>query len=304
MSAPEIQTVDHVPAQLPALLDAATRADGLLPISDGLLAALGESAEGTRMWTADTGDELLGFGVAAEQGARWAAEAVVAPDSRGTGLGGELVRAMHDELTAAGAGAWFWSHGDHPAAAHLAAALGYERERELLQLHTDPLDRLTLPEPRTPEDTTIRPFAPGDEDGWLQVNNAAFDWHPEQGGQARSDIAAIVDAPGFDPADVLIAERANAVIGFHHTKLHRDHPSGAVTGEVYVIGVDPAVHAAGVGRALTVAGMHHLRGIGAEVVELYVESDNVPARRLYESLGFTHTIVHVSYAPPGTAEEN
>ena len=43
---------------------------------------------------------------------------------------------------------------------------------------------------------------------------------------------------------------------------------------------------------------------GAEVVELYVESDNVPARRLYESLGFTHTIVHVSYAPPGTAEEN
>ena len=200
--------------------------------------------------------------------------------------------------------AWFWSHGDHPAAAHLAAALGYERERELLQLHTDPLDRLTLPEPRTPEDTTIRPFAPGDEDGWLQVNNAAFDWHPEQGGQARSDIAAIVDAPGFDPADVLIAERAGAVIGFHHTKLHRDHPSGAVTGEVYVIGVDPAVHAAGVGRALTVAGMHHLRGIGAEVVELYVESDNVPARRLYESLGFTHTIVHVSYAPPGTAEEN
>lgn len=304
MSAPEIRPATAAPDTLPALLAAATRADGSPPLSDGLLEALAQPAAGTRMWTATDGAELLGFGVAAAQGERGAAEATVAPAVRGTGLGGDLVRTMDSALAAAEEPAWFWSHGDHPAAAHLAAELGYTRGRELLQLRTDPVAELDLPAPAPPAGVTIRPFAPGDEDEWLRVNNAAFDWHPEQGRQTRADLDAIVTAPGFVPADVLIAERDDRVIGFHHTKLHRDHPSGTVTGEVYVIGVDPAVHASGVGRALTVAGMHHLVDSGAEVVELYVESDNTPARRLYESLGFVHTIVHVSYAPPATAQES
>lgn len=304
MSAPEVRPATTAPDSLPALLAAATRADGSPPLSDGLLEAVAQPDAGTRMWTVTDGAELLGFGVAAPQGERGAAEATIAPTARGTGLGGDLVRTMDAALAAAAEPAWFWSHGDHPAAAHLAAALGYSRSRELLQLRTDTVAELALPAPAAPAGVTIRPFAPGDEDEWLRVNNAAFDWHPEQGRQTRADVDAIVGADGFVPADVLIAERDARVIGFHHTKLHREHPSGAVTGEVYVIGVDPAAHASGVGRALTLAGMRHLRDSGAEVIELYVESDNTPARRLYESLGFVHTIVHVSYAPPATAQES
>jgi mycothiol synthase len=305
MTRTEIRSVDSASEDVPALLSAATAADGLPPISDGLLEAMGAAAPDTRMWEVrGPADELLGFGIAAQQGERGAAEAVLIPEARGRGLGGRLIEQMHGELLDAQQPTWFWSHGDHPAAAHLAERLGCSRERELLQLHTDPLTELPLPAPEAPAGTAIRPFRPGDEDAWLRVNNAAFDWHPEQGRQTRADIDAIVASPGFSPEDVIIAEHDGRVVGFHQLKLHRDHPSGAVTGEVYVIGVDPRVHARGLGRALTVAGMHRLRDIGAEVIELYVESDNAPARRLYESLGFTHIIVHVSYAPPQQSQES
>ncbi|GAA4283157.1 mycothiol synthase [Brevibacterium daeguense] len=305
MTRTEIRPVDSAPEDVSGLLSAATAADGLPPISDGLLDAAAAAAPDTRMWEVrENAGELLGFGISAQQGERGAAEAVLAPEARGRGLGGRLIEQMHAALLASGRPSWFWSHGDHPAAAHLADRLGYARERELLQLHTDPLTRLSLPATEAPAGTAIRPFRPGDEDGWLRVNNAAFDWHPEQGGQTRADIDAIVSAPGFSPEDVIIAERDGQVVGFHQLKLHRDHPSGTVTGEVYVIGVDPQAHARGLGRALTLAGMHRLRDLGAGAIELYVESDNVPARRLYESLGFTHTIVHVSYAPPQRTQES
>lgn len=293
----DVEQFTVMPPEVSALLAAATTVDGTPPISDGLLALVHDPTPQTRMWgLRDPGGALLGFGVAAPQGERGAAEAVLAPAHRGTGAGGALVRRMHADLTAAGAPAWFWSHGDHPAAGHLAAALGYARERELLQLHTD--DSPVVPAPAAPDGVVLRDFAAGDEPGWLRVNNAAFDWHPEQGRQTPEDIAAIVGDPDFRPADVVIAERDGALIGFHQVKLHTDHPSGKTVGEVYVIAVDPHVHAKGVGRALTLEGMRRLLGLGAQVIELYVESDNVPARRLYESLGFTHAVVHASFAPP------
>ncbi|WP_349829632.1 mycothiol synthase [Brevibacterium litoralis] len=293
------------------LLQAATTADGVPPVSDGLLEALAAAgtpgaAPGTRIWTVQgASGAVIACGIAAVQGERGAAEAVVHPEHRAHGVGGALVRRMHADLLGTEPATWFWSHGDHPAGRHLAESLGYARERELLQLTTDPLAGLDTPEPALPAEVGLGSFTPGDEEAWLRVNNAAFDWHPEQGGQTIADIAAITAAPDFDPATVILARRfspedpeSGRVIGFHQIKVHSDHPSGLRTGEVYVIGVDPTVHAKGVGRALTLAGLHRLRAMGAEVVELYVESDNVPARRLYESLGFVHRIVHVSYAPP------
>src|SRR5699024_9984748 len=153
---------------------------------------------------------------------------------------------------------------------------------------------------RTPEGVKIRSFAPGDEDGWLSVNNAAFDWHPEQGSQTRADIDAIVTADDFDPESVVIAERDGESIGFPQIKRTDTQTEGRL-GEVYVVGVDPHVHAKGVGRALTVEGMRRMLAAGARVVELYVESDNAPALNLYERLGFHVAVAHVCYAPVTTS---
>lgn len=294
-------------------LEDVAAADGAPEISGGLMAvATGEDtahaaqtassvwrvfdgADGSGTAGTATG-ELIGFGIRALQGDRHAAEFLIAPDHRGQGLGEQLLRTILDEESAA----WCWSHGDHPAAAHLAQKHGLGRDRVLYQMRTDTgLSLEALPETRSPEGVEIRSFAPGDEDGWLAVNNSAFDWHPEQGGQTRADIDAVVTPADFDPNTFIIAARDGEVIGFHQTKITDTDDQGRL-GEVYVVGVDPRIHAKGVGKALTVEGMRRMVAAGAETIELYVESDNAPALGLYERLGFHVAVAHVAYAPAST----
>ena len=97
--------------------------------------------------------------------------------------------------------------------------------------------------------------------------------------------------PWFDPAGFLLAERDEAVLGFHWTKLHRDG-----LGEVYVLGVDPEGHRQGIGRALLVTGLGYLRQRGNATVQLYVEAASGPAVALYSSYGFDTTGRDVMYA--------
>ncbi len=288
-----------------AFLDRVAAADGAAEISGGLIAiATGEDTSHeaqttSSVWRVYADAELIGFGIRALQGERHAAEFLIAPEHRGTGLGEELLRTILDEQPEA----WCWSHGDHPAAAHLAKKHGLGRDRVLYQMRTDAgLSLADLPETDAPDGVEIRSFAPGDEDGWLAVNNAAFDWHPEQGAQTRADIDAIVTAPDFDPKTVILAVRDGEVIGFHQTKITDTESQGRL-GEVYVVGVDPHIHAKGVGKALTVEGLRRMVADGARAVELYVESDNAPALGLYERLGFHVAIAHVAYAPAGTTGE-
>ena len=71
------------------------------------------------------------------------------------------------------------------------------------------------------------------------------------------------------------------------------------TGEVYVVGVDPAAQGRGLGRLLTLIGIEHLaRRLGPDsAVMLYVESDNAAAVRTYQGLGFTIASVDTAYTP-------
>src|SRR5947209_2747605 len=91
--------------------------------------------------------------------------------------------------------------------------------------------------------------------------------------------------PGTTCACGRIAEEETAdgahLVGFHWTKVHggdqhADHAHEPI-GEVYVVGVDPDAQGRGLGRALTVAGLRHLRDLGLSEAMLYVESDNEPA---------------------------
>ncbi|WP_432789791.1 mycothiol synthase [Brevibacterium sp. K11IcPPYGO002] len=284
------------------LLEDVAATDGAPEVSGGLMAvATGEDTAhaaqtASSMWRVFDGETLIGFGIRALQGDRHAAEFLIAPDHRGQGFGERLLRTILDEEPEA----WCWSHGDHPAAAHLAQKYGLGRDRVLYQMRTDiGLSLDALPETRSPDGVEIRSFAPGDEDGWLAVNNSAFDWHPEQGGQTRADIDAVVTPADFDPNTFIIAARGGEVIGFHQTKITDTDDQGRL-GEVYVVGVDPRIHAKGVGKALTVEGMRRMVAAGAETIELYVESDNAPALGLYERLGFHVAVAHVAYAPAST----
>lgn len=96
---------------------------------------------------------------------------------------------------------------------------------------------------------------------------------------------------GFTPGGE--RSRGERLLGFHWTKRHSPE-----SGEVYVVGVDPAAQGRGLGKLLTLAGLHHLADVAE--VHLYVEADNEPAVQLYSGLGFTHAAAdtHIQYARP------
>ncbi|MFW6870176.1 mycothiol synthase [Nocardioides sp. CPCC 206347] len=211
----------------------------------------------------------------------------VAPAARRHGTG----RALADLACAAPGPLAAWSHGDHPAAAALAGPLGFARTRELWVMRRPTAVPLAAAEP--PADVSIRDYGSGDAAEFLAVNAAAFAHHAEQGDLDLHGLEERMAEPWFDPAGLLLAvDRGGHLLGFHWTKQH-----DASTGEVYVVGVAPAAQGRGLGRALTLAGLHHLASRGIEEVLLYVESDNVAARHLYDGIGFTHapTDTHVQY---------
>ena len=126
----------------------------------------------------------------------------------------------------------------------------------------------------------MRGYRDEDRDEVLRVNAAAFAHHPEQGSMDADDLAARMAEEWFDPAGLLVADAGAGLRGFHWTKQH-----SAELGEVYVVAIDPAAQGQGLGRVLTLAGLHHLHGLGVGEVLLYVESDNAPAVRVYERPG-------------------
>jgi mycothiol synthase len=283
------------PAQITAVLDladAATAADSVAPLSEHVLLHLRYDAAGPGDDPAPGRDviltvdgEIAGYAYLDSPGhadLEVSGELVIGPLHRGRGLGLALVRELIAE--ADGYRVRLWAHGDLPAAARLAREAGFERFRALWQMRRslrDPLDP-----PRFPGGVMLRTFRPGrDEPEWLGLNRRAFAKHPEQGAWTEHDLELREQEPWFDPAGFFIAERGGVMIGFHWTKVPAGGAEG--TGEVYVVGVDPGERGTGLGRALTLAGLHYLRDRGLAEAMLYVDEDNVPAIRMYEGLGFT-----------------
>ena len=215
-------------------------------------------------------------------------ELVVHPDHRRAGVGDALLQAVQE--LAASRPLRIWAHGDLPGTKAWAEREGYVPVRGLWMMRRELSE--PLPDLVVPDGIVIRSFLPGsDEEAWLAVNARAFASHPEQGGWAASDLDARINEPWFDPSGFLLAEDSTTgeLLGFHWTKV-----AGGV-GEVYVVGVDPSAQGRRLGGALTLAGLHHLRDQGLSEVELYVESDNEPALRVYSGLGFVHVSTDVMY---------
>lgn len=181
-----------------------------------------------------------------------------------------------------------------------------EFERLGLRIHRR-LDRMERPLPLPPELVGplphTRPFdTTTDREQWLEVNNAAFSWHPEQGGWSPEDLDRRLAEPWVQESeglieDFLVHDDADGRLdGFCWTKVHEpltgevdgdEVDGGGRTGEIFVIAVAPRSHGRGLGRQLTVAGLDHLwRRHRTPVGMLYVEADNTVAHTLYERLGF------------------
>jgi mycothiol synthase len=272
-----------------AVFDAATACDGTAPVGDRVLRDL--QHDRTRHLVAEVDGAIVGYLdlAPAADDAPAMAEVVVDPSARRRGIGSELIRTG---LAEGGPGARVWAHGNLEPAQATAAALGLVQARELLQMRR-PLGDLPALVPR--DDVRLRTYTgPADDAELLRVNNAAFSWHPEQGGWTEADIAERRSESWFDPDGLFLAfDGGGQLLGFHWTKIH-DHRLG----EVYVVGVDPDSQGRGLGATLTLVGLHHLAerlGTDGTEVTLYVEADNSAAVRTYEGLGFAVFARDVAY---------
>lgn len=296
--------------QIEAVARAAEAIDGVAPLGEQPLRALRAAGTGVCHILARTSEspdaETVGYAQVAGAGADATAELVVHPDHRRRGIGAGLMRAVLEREP----GVAVWAHGALPGAVALAEELGLTRTRELLKMRRRAADGPELPERRVDEGIDLGTLAEAESEGgdrWpgldaraeiLRVNNAAFHWHPEQGGWTRALLDERLAVDWVDTGAVFLAvDTAGAphLAGFHWTKTVAE-PGEPVEGEVYVVAVDPADQGRGLGGVLTSIGVAHLEGpVGAESVVLYVEGDNGPAIRTYEKLGFAVDLVDVTY---------
>jgi mycothiol synthase len=316
--------------QVRELVAEATEFDGVAPVGEQVLRELGhERTEHLLVAYPGRDDGVAGYlnlsNLSSPGDADAAmAELVVHPRARRGGIGAVLARAV---LAKTAGHNRFWAHGTLPPAQATASALGLVPVRELVQMRRS---LRNVPEPRIPDGVRIRTYAGTTDDAeLLRVNNAAFAYHPEQGGWTAAQLEERRSEPWFDPAGLFLAfdagprgDRKHAgagrsgsplikpsgqedrLLGFHWTKVH---PDQAALGEVYVLGVDPSAQGRGLGQVLTAVGIAWLaerlagpNAPGEPTVLLYVESDNVAAARTYQRLGFTTYSVDTAYATTRT----
>jgi mycothiol synthase len=288
---------------------AATEFDGVAPVGEQVLRELGQDrtrhllvAE-SRPGQPGGPDSIVGYLnlSSPHDGGAAMAEMVVHPGARRRGIGAAMGRATLADTAGRNR---FWAHGSLAAARTTASALGLVAVRELIQMRRSLRD---VPDAPIPASVRIRTYAgPSDDAELLRVNNAAFADHPEQGGWTGVQLAERRNEPWFDPAGLFLAfgdaasDQPDRLLGFHWTKVHPEPGLG----EVYVVGVDPSAQGRGLGRVLTSIGIaslaRRLAGAPDPTVLLYVESDNVPAVRTYQRLGFATYSVDTAYAKDPT----
>jgi mycothiol synthase len=283
-------------AEVSVLLDAATRADNHRPLGEHKWLDLvhgGRAGFAGFVARLRAGGPLVGYAQVSRGHGTWGIEVVVHPESRSEAehVGHDLLEAAIAEIASQGGGhVHLWVPKPDAVSDRTSASCGLSRGRDLYQM------RCKLPLGVEHPPLATRAFQPGkDEVAWLEVNNRAFASHPEQGGWDLSTIEEREREPWFDPTGFLLFEEAGRLLGSCWTKVHVDEEPPV--GEIYVISVDPGAQGRGLGKALVLAGLDHLAGLGLHIGMLYVDSDNVPAVTLYKSLGFA--VDHVDRAYVG-----
>lgn len=289
--------------EIRGLIDAATAIEGHRPVGEHKYSHL---AVGAQQWVgvmAYDDDRLVGYAHTRWNSAgttpRMAVEVVVHPEYYGSDVARLLLEETRRVLARAGGGVlYLWVHRVEDPSDTLAARLGFEVQRELAFM-VRPLPE-PPPDPVLPAGVEVRPYRPDvDDEEFLRVNNAAFEGHPENGGWDTDDFAQRRRLDWFDPDGLLMAWQGDRLAGFHWTKWHshdsEEIPAHEPVGEVYVLGVDPAMQGTGLGRALLRAGLRHLYARGCRQSILYVDCASVGAVKLYESEGFVTQYREVCY---------
>ncbi|MGW9641239.1 GNAT family N-acetyltransferase [Streptomyces albidoflavus] len=185
---------------------------------------------------------------------------------------------------------------DAGPALRLATALGWtEGGRNMVK---------TLPPapPPLPAGVTARPMTEEEYARWETVSREAYaqEWAarglPEEQARARSEASYRDNLPqGLATPGVSfgVVEADGAPAGHVWVSSGQAEP-GVPGAYVFDVEVRPEFRGRGLGRALMLLAERTALGSGDGVIGLHVFADNTPARRLYDSLGYTTTRLHWS----------
>ena len=291
-------------AKAVGLIETIALHDGLSPVSEHVFLHLRHGGDDQSLhFLLSLDNELIGYAHLdiTDKVEGPITEIALAPQHRQQVIGTELI---HEIIGATPSGDLrMWAHGDQSVAGAWAQAMGFRHIRTLWQMRRSLL--APLPPAVSTDDVELRTFRPGQDDKeWVAINALAFAHHGEQGDWTIEDLHQRIEEPWFSIPGFFVAEdrATKKMLGFHWTKVHglvdelgsENHVHDAI-GEVYVVGIDPNVQGKGLGKALTLTGLHHLRSRDLSQCMLYVDATNTSAIKLYEALGFARWDADVMY---------
>ncbi|GAA2437442.1 GNAT family N-acetyltransferase [Streptomyces macrosporus] len=181
---------------------------------------------------------------------------------------------------------------DAGPALRLAAALGYaEHNRTMGKELSEP--------PALPAGSVVRPVEAAEYPAWLEARRAgaARFWTdlglpPEEAGRRAGEAhaALLPRGPGTAGAVLRVLVHRDTDVGTLWLALSGPPASAA---HVFDVEVAPAHRGRGHGRTLMLAAERECLAAGRRTLGLNVCTDNVPALRLYESLGYRATVHHL-----------
>lgn len=141
------------------------------------------------------------------------------------------------------------------------------------------------PTPLLADNFSVRPFRLGqDEEALTLLQNQAFGENWGFSPNTVDQISARVRLDRVTPEGILFITDNGKPAAYNWTMISAGDTKA--TGFISMTGVHPVYRGKGLGRAIVAAGMQYLKSRGVDSIELEVDSDNVPARELYLTLGF------------------
>ena len=116
----------------------------------------------------------------------------------------------------------------------------------------------------------------GNENILTDIQNRSFEGTWGFNPNTNEEIIYDLNRSDRSPEDVILIYDGNDIIGYCWTKIQPEENPEQMTrrGRIHMMGVDPDCRGKGLGKAVLLAGLSHLKDKGIKSVELTVDSEN------------------------------
>ncbi|MEE8541389.1 MAG: GNAT family N-acetyltransferase [Desulfobacterales bacterium] len=243
----------------------------------------------TDLFVAEIDTEIIGYiSVTLEPGiGRALLDCLVHPRHRRKGTAGKLFTHAVRRARDSGVGVSQISIPETNAAGRsLVTHLGFGYIRRFLELR---LNMLNIPIQDVNYGSFLcRSLLPGEEELLTKLQNTSFVGTWGFNPNTNEEIGYQLNRRGCSLEDVRLIFLADNPVGYCWTMVNSEANAvrGEKKGKIHMLGVDPDYRNKNIGKLALSAGLSFLKRREIHSVELTVDGENMPARRLYDSQGF------------------